>query len=55
MSVLEGLWRPVFCAFFMRVMFVVMRNFLLQLNVCGCFSCFDVFGFSDDGVDKLVR
>jgi hypothetical protein len=56
MSVLDGLWRPVFYVFYvMRVMaFVMEERCVLQFIACGCFVGSVVLGFAGDVVDDLV-
>jgi len=48
MSVLDGLWRPVFYVFYvMRVMaFVMEERCVLQFIACGCFVGSVVLGFA---------
>ena len=56
MSVMDELWRPVFCVFcVMRVMPFVIGAIVFQFIVCGYFACFVVFDFPGGVVDKLVR
>jgi hypothetical protein len=51
MSVLDGLWRPVFCVFcVMRVMFFAMGEGVSHITVCKCVVCCVVSGFAGDAV-----
>ena len=49
MSVLDGLWRPVF--FVMRVMSFATGEGVSQIIVCKCVVCSVVSGFARDAVN----
>jgi len=54
MSVLDGLWRPDFCVFWvMRVMSFVMEEGVSRYIVCLCVDGSVILGFSGDVVDVL--
>ena len=51
MSVLDGLWRPVFlCVCVMRVMSFARGEGVSHITVCKCVVCCVVSGFAGDAV-----